>query len=65
MSKSQNIADTLKWKKRRKNHIGDKCNSSKCPICTPHKAVGGNSNKVKKAKQIAEDDKFNEEIQSI
>lgn len=54
MSKSQNRADTIKWKKKRKDHFGDMCNSSKCPICTPHKAVGGNSKKVKKHKYIYE-----------
>jgi hypothetical protein len=54
MSKAQNRADTIKWKKKRKDYHGDKCNNSKCPICTPHKAVGGNSNKVKKARYIYE-----------
>jgi hypothetical protein len=42
MSKSENRHYTLKWKKKRFNHSGDKCSLSKCPICHPHKAIGGN-----------------------
>lgn len=33
MSKSQNIHDTLKWKKRRKHKGADKCGNAKCMVC--------------------------------
>ena len=54
MSRSENRHFTKKWKERRKDHDGDKCNSSKCPICTPHKRYGGNSGKFDKRKHIIE-----------
>ena len=48
--KAENIHYTKVWKKRRKNHYGAKCSRAKCPICTPHKAVGGNHKSTIKAK---------------
>jgi len=50
MSKAQNRHDTAKWKKRRINHLAAQCGKPKCSICHPHKAVGGNSLQVVKAK---------------
>lgn len=47
MSKSQNIHDTLRWKKKRKNHWGDKCDNSNCGICARHKNVGNSIGKGK------------------
>jgi hypothetical protein len=47
MSKAQNRADTIKWKKRRKNHHRDKCSNAKCGICSPHKSLGNNKGKNK------------------
>lgn len=65
MSKSQNIADTVKWKKRRKDHFGDLCNRSDCPICAAHK-TWGNAKKAKKAKDLKKLEalKFTENEQS-
>lgn len=49
MSRAQNRHDTAKWKKKRKDHDGAKCKVAMCPICSPHKRVGGNhSSRVKK-----------------
>lgn len=31
--KAQNRHDTKKWKKKRKEHHGDRCKNSKCLIC--------------------------------
>lgn len=64
MSKSQNIADTIKWKKKRKNHFADKCNRSNCPICSAHKSLGNNKGKNKakyeleKTKNISFDQEY-------
>lgn len=55
MSKAQNIHDTKRWKKRRKNKHGDKCGKSKCGICSAHKSAG-NSGKFDKKEQIIEKD---------
>lgn len=46
--KAQNRHDTIKWKKKRKNYSGDKCNKSKCNICSSHKSIGNNKGSVKK-----------------
>jgi len=49
MSRAQNRHDTAKWKKKRKNHLADQCGNTKCSICHPHKALGGNhKGRVKK-----------------
>ncbi len=37
MSKSLNIAKTIKWKKRRETHLMDKCKRANCGICHPEK----------------------------
>lgn len=59
MSKADNIHHTIKWKKKRKNHFGDKCHKKDCGICSPHKKPEiGNSSKWKKKKHIVEDEKF-------
>ena len=55
MSKSQNIHDTRKWKKRRKNHAGDRCHNPHCGICVPHKILG-NSLKLATKKQMIEEE---------
>lgn len=65
MSKAQNRADTSKWKKKRKDFHGDRCDNAKCAICTPHKAVGGNSRKVKKAKDIAESQRLAADLDTM
>lgn len=52
MSRAQNRHDTAKWKKKRSKpeHFADKCNVSKCPVCHPHKFIGGNHKGRVKAK---------------
>ena len=55
MGKAQNIADTVKWKKKRKNHNGDLCNRADCGICAAHKTIG-NSKKMDKRKHRVESD---------
>jgi hypothetical protein len=55
MSKAQNIHDTKRWKRRRKNKYGDKCNKSKCGICAAHKRAG-NSGKFDKKEHVIEKD---------
>lgn len=47
MSKAQNRADTIKWKKKRKDHFGDKCNRANCSICSYHKTLGNSKGKNK------------------
>jgi len=47
MSRAQNRHDTKRWKKKRKNHFGDKCNRAKCSICSHHKSIGNNKGAVK------------------
>ncbi len=59
MSKAQNIADTVKWKKKRKGHNGDLCNRADCGICAAHKTIG-NSSKMDKRKHIVEREKLKE-----
>jgi uncharacterized UPF0160 family protein len=56
MGIAQNRHDTAKWKK--KEHFAAKCGIPKCPICHPHKFIGGNhKGRVKmKYKQIGKDD---------
>lgn len=51
MSRAQNIHDTKKWKKKRKNHVADKCNRAKCGLCSPHKRMK-NSLKFANKKQL-------------
>ena len=48
MSKAQNRHDTIKWKKKRKNHVGDKCHRAKCSICSYHKKLGNSKGKKKR-----------------
>jgi len=50
--KAQNRHDTAKWKKKRKNHLADKCGNAKCGICHPHKRIGGNHAGRTKAKYL-------------
>lgn len=55
--RAENRHYTKKWKKKRKDHDGDKCKVAKCPICSYHKRYGGNSSKfdtkgLKKLKEI-------------
>lgn len=52
MSKSQNIADTIKWKKKRKDHDGDRCDNAKCGICSSHKYMGNSNKKANKKKML-------------
>lgn len=52
MSRSENRHNTIKWKKKRKNHFGDKCNRAKCGICSPHKSIGNNKGKNKAKYEI-------------
>lgn len=40
MGRAENRHHTSKWKKRRKNHGGDKCNNAKCTVCHANKVVG-------------------------
>ena len=52
MSRAENRHYTKKWKKKRKDHDGDRCNNADCGICSPHKRKGvGNSGKFDKPKQ--------------
>lgn len=51
MARAQNRHDTKKWKKRRKDHFGDKCDNAKCGICAAHKSWG-NAKKAKKPKDL-------------
>ena len=48
MSKAQRRADTKKWKKKRKDHAGDKCSNAKCGICSYHKLLGNSKKGFKK-----------------
>jgi hypothetical protein len=50
MSRVENRHYTKKWKKKRKNHDGDRCDNADCGICSPHKNIG-NSGKFDKPKQ--------------
>jgi hypothetical protein len=64
MSKSENRHFTKKWKKKRKNHSGDKCNLPKCGLCSPHKRIG-NSKKLANRKEkleIINNNEFKSEI---
>ena len=62
MSKAQNIHDTKRWKRKRKNKFGARCNRAKCGICSAHKRAG-NSGKFDKKEHIIEKDiiKFEKE----
>lgn len=53
MAKAQNRHDTVKWKKKRKTHLADKCGNAKYGVCSPHKAVGGNHKGRVKKKYLA------------
>lgn len=54
MGRAQNRHDTARWKKKRKNHLADKCGIAKCPVCHPHKFIGGNhKGRVKKKYVLA------------
>lgn len=55
MAKAQNIADTIKWKKKRKRHLGDKCNNAKCGICARHKSLGNSSKLDRKQEKTAKE----------
>lgn len=61
MSKAENRHYTRKWKEKRKNHDGDKCDNAKCGICAAHKSHG-NSLKHAKRKHIQEKELLNFEI---
>jgi len=56
--KAENIHFTKKWKKRRKNHDGDRCDNALCPICAAHKKYGGNSSKYDKKRHILAKEKL-------
>ncbi len=56
MSKAQNRHDTAKWKAKRKDHGGDKCDNAKCGICHPHKRLGGNHKGRVKKKYLPHED---------
>jgi len=63
MSRAENRHHTKKWKKKRKNHHGDRCDNADCGICSPHKNVGNSGKfdkpKHKKLKRPIEDDEYN------
>jgi len=55
MSRAENRFLTIKWRKRRKNHQGDKCRNPKCGICHPHKKLGNSKERNKKKYQNEKD----------
>ncbi len=61
MSKALNIHNTKKWKIRRKNHSGDKCNNAQCGICVPHKKFSKRMRKFWNKKQKLEEIKLKDE----
>ena len=61
MSKSENIHFTKKWKKRRKDHDGDKCSNAKFIICSSHKRYGNTSKFDGKKQMIAKDKSYKNE----
>ena len=48
--RAQNRHDTARWKAKRKTHLADKCGVARCPVCHPHKYLGGNHKGRVKAK---------------
>lgn len=40
MSRAENRHHTIKWHKRRKHKLADKCGNAKCTICHSSKVIG-------------------------